>query len=83
MFLRFIKNEYGKDIGEFKCEFCLEIFTVSVSMPGDETGEWVKNIKGCQSRECDSYDPAHDIDMLLEEGAIELYSEPKQTMTKH
>lgn len=65
MFLGRKKNEYGTPIIECSCDFCGTIFTVCCGKEhtDEEAEAWGKS--GCQHKDCKSYNPATDIDLVL------------------
>jgi len=69
--IRFDRNQYGTQISVHKCDNCGKRFTVCPAIAPDSEG-W----DGCLAETCDSYDPARDVDLMMESG-VELLSKPQ------
>ena len=59
-------NEHGTPVAEYQCESCGQTFTVCPAPAANEDDAW----SGCQMEECESYDPARDLDKAIEEGRV-------------
>lgn len=57
-------NEHGVFVGVYECEACEREFTVCPD-PEKEDG-W----EGCLGRECASYDPKRDVDLIWDDPAL-------------
>lgn len=53
-------NEHGTPVSTHKCDTCGQEYTVCPAIPDDKRG-W----ESCMARECESYDPERDIDVLF------------------
>ena len=62
------KNEYGVAVSVHVCEYCGSEFTVTPAVSDDSLENW----RGCLAPDCESYDPARDVDAMLFFGAIDL-----------
>lgn len=58
------RNAYGTEISRFQCETCGQEFTVCPKP--DQHSQWAS----CLARECASYDPARDADLLFDDGNV-------------
>lgn len=68
MHLGFSKNEYGTEISLHKCDVCGVEFSQCPARKQNDP---------CQGIDCKSYDPNHDVELMLADGAELMREETK------
>lgn len=78
MYLRESTNDYGTPVSVFRCDSCGVEYTVCPALREDERAQ--EDADGCLSEECETYDPARDVDRLFDgaEGEAKISRLPLQ-----